>query len=129
MQSRKFIFVILAAVLAFAVWQTGESRERQAETLDRQMILAEFKPPAGGQEAAEYYLYFPPDFTGEAEENFYLGSVTQGEKKTLRYQIISQGAKRPGYCAKNDWQGLLPAMRFDVYTWKENQWVLSPEKD
>ena len=130
MQGRKFIFIVLAVLLALAIWQTNRPRENQLPTLDRQEILTDFKPPEAAQEdRTEYYLYFSRGFTGEVGESFYLGSVTREEKKTLRYQIISQEGRKPVYHAKNDWQGLLPAKRFDVYTWKGNQWGLLQEKD
>ena len=124
MQGRKFIFIVLAVLLALAIWQTNRPRENQLPTLDRQEILTDFKPPEAAMKTGEYFV-FSRGFTGEVGRAFF-GACAGG--RNIRYQIISRREK-PVYHAKNDWQGLLPATRFDVYTWKGNQWGLLQEKD
>jgi hypothetical protein len=138
MKARRIIYIIAMTIIAVVVFYSSSNNQYPQEppAITRQAILNDFRDFSGHQNESKSLtgdyktsdIFFPPDFYGNAGDEFYV-TVKGGQTiATLKYVIIEKAddskTTQLEYKLKDTWKNFKPPqVKFETYHLQDNKWV------
>lgn len=123
MQGRRVFYIAVLALVAWYVFHSSQAGPPATDAISKKEILAAF-----ANHADDLWISFPQNYSGEANNDFYLGETVADQPTTTVYRIVKNEEGQLVYEVRDQWDNVkLPANQFETYVRVNGDWIKQKE--